>query len=84
MADVKERVINIVKKHFGNPAKEITENTDFVNDLGADSLASVEFLLELEDEFDVEVPEDQAEKIKTVGAAISYIEEQLQIKEKAA
>ena len=83
-SDVKDRVIAIVKKHFGNPNQEITESTDFINDLNADSLGRVEFLLSAEDEFEIEITEDKAESIKTVGDAIAYIEAELQNKAKAA
>jgi len=73
MSDIKTRVIKIVEKHFGVKSEEITDNTHFVDDLGADSLSNVEFVMELEDEFGIEIPEDEADKIRTVGAAIDYI-----------
>lgn len=72
MSDVKERIVKIVQKHFGATAT-VTEETHFVDDLGADSLATVEFVMDLEDEFGIEIPDDEAEKIRTVGAAIDYI-----------
>ena len=76
MSDIKDRVFKIVVKHFGVTADKITDNTNFVDDLGADSLANVEFVMDLEDEFGIEIPEDVAEKIRTVGAAIDYIKSQ--------
>lgn len=76
MSDIKDRVFKIVEKHFGVTAEKITDNTNFVDDLGADSLANVEFVMDLEDEFGIEIPEDVADKIRTVGAAIDYIKSQ--------
>lgn len=76
MSDIKDRVVKIVEKHFGVTADKITDNTNFVDDLGADSLANVEFVMDLEDEFGIEIPEDVADKIRTVGAAIDYIKSQ--------
>ena len=73
MSDIKNRVIRIVEKHFGVTSDKITDTTHFVDDLGADSLSNVEFVMELEDEFGIEIPEDEADKIRTVGAAIEYI-----------
>jgi acyl carrier protein len=76
MSDIKERVVKIVEKHFGVTADNISESTHFVADLSADSLATVEFVMDLEDEFDIVIPEDAADKIRTVGAAIDYIKAQ--------
>jgi acyl carrier protein len=76
MSDIKDRVFKIVEKHFGVTSDKITDNTNFVDDLGADSLANVEFVMDLEDEFGIEIPEDVADKIRTVGAAIDYIKSQ--------
>lgn len=72
MSDTKERIVKIVQKHFGANAN-VTEETHFVDDLGADSLATVEFVMDLEDEFAIEIPDEEADKIRTVGAAIDYI-----------
>lgn len=74
MADVKERVIDIVADQLGVSKDKITEETSFVNDLGADSLDTVELVMELEEEFDINIPDDAAEKIQTVGQAIEHIQ----------
>lgn len=74
MATVAERVVDIVAEQLGVDKEKITPETSFVNDLGADSLDTVELVMELEEEFDIDIPEDAAEKIQTVGQAIDYIE----------
>lgn len=74
MASVKERVIDIVADHLGASKESITPETHFINDLGADSLDTVELVMELEEEFDVEIPDDAAERIQTVGKAVEFIE----------
>ena len=74
MASVKERVIDIVAEQLGVNKEQITPETSFVNDLGADSLDVVELVMELEEEFDINIPDDAAEKIQTVGQAVEYIE----------
>ena len=73
--NVQERVTKIVAEQMGTDKAKITLETSFVNDLGADSLDTVELVMELEDEFDVSIPDEDAEKIQTVGQAIKYIEE---------
>ena len=73
--NVQERVTKIVAEQMGTDKAKITPETSFVNDLGADSLDTVELVMELEDEFDVSIPDEDAEKIQTVGQAIKYIEE---------
>ena len=73
-ATVMERVKDIVADNLGVDREKITPETSFVNDLGADSLDTVELVMELEEEFEITIPDDQAEKIKTVGEAIDYIE----------
>ena len=73
MASVQERVISIVAEQLGVDKEKITPETSFVNDLGADSLDTVELVMELEEEFEIDIPDDAAEKIQTVGAAIDYI-----------
>lgn len=75
MADVEERVVEIIAEQMGVSKDQIKPETSFVNDLGADSLDTVELLMELEEEFDITIPEDDAEKIETVGEAIKYIKE---------
>src|SRR5687767_15985577 len=74
VASVKERVIDIVAEQLGVSKDQVTPETSFVNDLGADSLDTVELVMELEEEFDINIPDDAAEKIQTVGQAIDYIE----------
>jgi len=74
VASVSERVIDIVAAQLGVNKEQITKETSFVNDLGADSLDTVELVMELEEEFDINIPDDSAEKIQTVGQAIDYIE----------
>jgi len=69
VASVEERVIEIVAEQLGVSKDRITRDTSFVNDLGADSLDTVELVMELEEEFDINIPEDAAEKIQTVGQA---------------
>ncbi|MCC6508285.1 MAG: acyl carrier protein [Pirellulaceae bacterium] len=76
MASVEARVIDIVAEQLGVEKDKITRETHFVNDLGADSLDTVELVMELEEEFDISIPEDQAEKIQRVGEAIEYIEKE--------
>lgn len=73
--NVQERVKNIIVEQLGVEADQVKPEAQFVNDLGADSLDTVELIMALEEEFDVEIPDEKAEKIKTVGEAIAYIEE---------
>jgi acyl carrier protein len=75
VASVQERVIDIVAEQLGVDKEKITPETSFVNDLGADSLDTVELVMELEEEFDITIPDDAAEKIQTVGQAVHYIEQ---------
>ncbi len=75
MASVMERVVDIVSEQLGVDKDKITAETSFVNDLGADSLDTVELVMELEEEFDINIPDDAAEKIQTVGQAVKFIEE---------
>ena len=74
MSDVEEKVIGIVAEQLGVDKSEITRETSFVNDLNADSLDTVELVMEFEDEFDLNIPDEEAEKIQTVGQAIEHIE----------
>ena len=76
MASVEDRVIDIVADQLGVDREKISRETHFVNDLGADSLDTVELVMELEEEFDINIPDDVAEKIQTVGQAIDFIEQQ--------
>ncbi|MFW6061973.1 MAG: acyl carrier protein [Planctomycetota bacterium] len=76
MADnVEEKVIGIVSEQMGVDQSEITRETSFVNDLNADSLDTVELVMEFEDEFELSIPDEEAEKIQTVGQAVDYITE---------
>ena len=75
LLEKQERVKNIIVEQLGVEADQVKPEAQFVNDLGADSLDTVELIMALEEEFDVEIPDEKAEKIKTVGEAISYIEE---------
>ncbi len=75
MSDVAERVKKIVIEHLGVEAEKVTEDASFIDDLGADSLDTVELVMAFEEEFGVEIPDDAAEKILTVRDAISFIQE---------
>jgi acyl carrier protein len=75
VASVQDRVIDIVASQLGVDKEKVTPETSFVNDLGADSLDTVELVMELEEEFDIDIPDDAAEKIETVGQAIKFIEQ---------
>jgi acyl carrier protein len=75
LKNVEERVIEIVCEQMGASRDKITAETSFIQDLGADSLDTVELVMEFEDEFDLNIPDEDAEKIQTVGDAIKYIEE---------
>jgi len=75
MSDLKQKVVSIVAEQLGVREEDITPESSFVNDLGADSLDTVELVMALEDEFGIEIPDEEAEKIATVGDAIKYIEE---------
>jgi len=74
MSSVEDRVVNIVAEQLGVEKDKIKRESNFVNDLGADSLDTVELVMELEEEFDINIPDESAEKIQTVGEAISHIE----------
>jgi acyl carrier protein len=70
---IENKVIEIISEQMGADKSEITRETSFINDLNADSLDTVELVMEFEDEFDMSIPDEEAEKIQTVGAAIDYI-----------
>jgi acyl carrier protein len=74
MADIASRVKSIIVDKLGVDEKEVTPQASFTNDLGADSLDTVELIMEFEKEFNIAIPDDQAEKISTVGEAVTYIE----------
>ncbi|MBC7221803.1 acyl carrier protein [Candidatus Bipolaricaulota bacterium] len=77
MSDVANRVKEIIAEQLMVDLEEITEDSTFVDDLGADSLDRVELIMEFEEEFGIEIPDADAEKISTVGEAIAYIERRL-------
>ncbi|MFA6950812.1 MAG: acyl carrier protein [Lentimicrobiaceae bacterium] len=74
MSDIATRVKAIIVDKLGVEEKEVTPEASFTNDLGADSLDTVELIMEFEKEFNIAIPDDQAEKIGTVGDAVDYIE----------
>ena len=71
---VEQRVVEIVCEHLAVNKEQINRGTSFMEDIGADSLDIVELVMELEEEFDIQIPDDQAEKIQTVGQAVDYVE----------
>jgi acyl carrier protein len=75
MSDIKSRVVSIIVDKLGVDEAEVTSEASFTNDLGADSLDTVELIMEFEKEFNIAIPDDQAEKIATVGDAVAYIEQ---------
>ena len=80
MPSVEERVVEIVCENLGVNKEQVKRETRFIEDIGADSLDIVELVMELEEEFEINIPDDQAEKIKTVGEAIDYIEGEIKKK----
>ena len=74
MSDISSRVKAIIVDKLGVDENEVVPTASFTNDLGADSLDTVELIMEFEREFDIQIPDDQAEKIETVGQAVQYIE----------
>jgi acyl carrier protein len=77
MASIEEKVKKIIIDKLGVDEAEVTTEASFTNDLGADSLDTVELIMEFEKEFDISIPDEQAEKIQTVGQAVSYLESQI-------
>ena len=77
MSDVAERVKKIVVEHLGVDEAKVTENASFIDDLGADSLDTVELVMAFEKEFDIDIPDEEAEKLRTVGDAMSYLHEKI-------
>jgi acyl carrier protein len=75
MSDIKDRVIQIIIDKLGVSGEEVTPEASFTNDLGADSLDTVELIMEFEKEFNISIPDEAAEQIATVGDAIKYIEQ---------
>ena len=74
---IEERVIKIVCDQMGATPDKVSKETSFINDLGADSLDTVELVMEFEDEFEISIPDEDAEKIQTIGAAIAYLKGKL-------
>ena len=75
MSETADRVKKIVVEHLGVEAEKVTEEASFIDDLGADSLDIVELVMAFEEEFDIEIPDDAAEHIQTVGDAVKFISE---------
>jgi acyl carrier protein len=78
MENIEQKVKEIIADRLGVDPEEVTPEASFVEDLGADSLDTVELVMALEEEFGIEIPDEDAEKIQTVGDAIEYIQKQLQ------
>ncbi len=76
--EIEQKVVSIVSEQMGVDRAEISLETSFINDLNADSLDTVELVMELEDEFDLTIPDEEAEKIQTVGAAVSFIQKHME------
>ena len=74
MSEISEKVVQIIIDKLGVDGSEVTNEASFTNDLGADSLDTVELIMEFEKEFDVSIPDEQAENIQTVGQAVEYLE----------
>jgi acyl carrier protein len=79
MANVADRVKKIIVDKLGVDEAEVTPEANFIQDLGADSLDTVELIMEFEKEFDVSIPDEQAEKIQTVGQAVDYLEAHINV-----
>ncbi len=77
MSDIAQKVKNIIVEKLGVEESEVTPEASFTNDLGADSLDTVELIMEFEKEFNLPIPDDEAEKIATVGLAIEYLEKHI-------
>lgn len=77
MASIEERVKDLVVEQLGVSPDQVTHDASFIDDLGADSLDTVELVMAFEEEFDVEIPDEDAEKMTTVGDAIAYLEQRV-------
>lgn len=78
MSDIQSKVVSIIVDKLGVEESEVTNESSFTNDLGADSLDTVELIMEFEKEFNIAIPDDQAENIATVGEAVKFIEENIE------
>ena len=78
MSDIQSRVTKIIVDKLGVDASAVKPEADFSNDLGADSLDKVEFIRDVEKEFGISIPDEEAEKLQTVGGAIAYLEKNIQ------
>lgn len=77
MSDIADRVKKIVVEHLGVEESKVTDTASFIDDLGADSLDTVELVMAFEEEFSIEIPDDMAEKIQTVKDVIDYIQQKI-------
>ncbi|MEO1438369.1 MAG: acyl carrier protein [Bacteroidota bacterium] len=77
MSEISEKVTKIIVDKLGVDDSEVSKEASFTNDLGADSLDTVELIMEFEKEFDISIPDEQAEQIQTVGQAIEYLEKEM-------
>ena len=84
MADIAEQVRRIIAEQLMVELDEVTDDASFVEDLGADSLDTVEMIMEIEDEFGIEIPDEDAEKMQTVGQAIEYIKKKVEAQQAKA
>ena len=75
MAEISQKVKSIIAEQLGVKVEEVTDTASFVDDLGADSLDTVELVMALEEEFSIEIPDEDAEKMTNVGEAVRYLEE---------
>lgn len=75
--DMESRVVDIIVEQLGATKEEIVPEASFIDDLGADSLDIVELVMAMEETFDIEIPDDDAEKIQTIGDAVSYLKDRL-------
>lgn len=82
MSSIQDRVSSIIAEQLGVKTEEVTSEASFIDDLGADSLDTVELIMALEEEFNIEIPDEDAEKMTTVGDAINYIDAKTSSKEK--
>lgn len=78
MSEIKSKITSIIVNKLGVDPSEVKPEADFSNDLGADSLDKVEFIMDVEKEFGIHIPDEEAEKLQTVGEAIAYLEKNMQ------